>query len=350
MPRLDKELLQKFFRNQCSPEEIKQVYNWFKTSEGKIYFEESLDRDILRYSDDDNLLLTPDVPSAKIFSKIKQTRSSKFQRKERSSWKTTAAVAAIITISLLSGMLVYLDSDSPEMDLNEISYRIYSTGDEQHRLISLRDGTQIRLNSNSVVEIPEFFGPQERHVKLDGEAWFQIENDPQKPFTVYADAASIHVLGTEFNVKMDSEARNIQIAVSEGTVAFQSENQHNSESIRATLTKNNFALYFPESDEIIIENAPVINYLSWIDGKLLFYNEPLWQVSRTLERLYNHRFVFRDDELRNVTLSADLSRTELPELLNTLSRTLNIEYTIDSSEKKITWTSNINQPLTNHSE
>ncbi|TVR13175.1 MAG: FecR family protein [Balneolaceae bacterium] len=331
---------------------MKQVYNWFKTGEGKVYFEDHLDRDICRYSNNDNLLLTPDVPSAKILSKIKQTRrsQSRYQSRNQSGWKVKIAVAAIICIALLSGTFIYQGSTTAHSMDDEITYRTFSTLDEQHRIISLSDGSQIRLNSNSSLRVPKNFISAKRHVILSGEAWFKIVSDQEKPFSVQTDDATIHVLGTEFNIKMDEAAGNIQIAVSEGVVAFESGNQIDNEGIRATLSRNNFALYYPGTEEIIIENTSVINYLSWIDGTLFFYDEPLWQISRTLARLYNYEFNFLDENVKQLTLSADLTRDELPELLSIISQTLNIDYEIDSSANEITWTSTKNQPLTNHSE
>jgi len=349
---LNHELLQKFFRNQCNSAEIKQVYRWFTTSEGRKYFEEQTERDIERYSDSENLLITPDISSDEIFTRIKQSRRKKVSHSatRHSGWKIKAAVAAIICISMVTAAIIYQTHTLDEANSAEIVYRTISTGDEQHRIITLSDGSQIRLNSNSTIEVPETFLPDKRHIVLNGEAWFKIAPDPLKPFSVQANQATIHVLGTEFNVKMDEAAGNIQIAVSEGTVAFESRNGSLNEGIRTTLSRNNFALYYPASDEIIIENAPVINYMSWIDGKLFFDNEPLWQVSRTLERLYNVSFTYAKQDLNQLTLSADLSRSDLHDLLSIISQTLNIEYEMDSSAKKISWTSNNNQPITNHSE
>jgi len=338
---LNQELLQKFFRNQCNSAEIKQVYHWFTTSEGKKYFEEQTEKDIARYSDSDNLLLTPDVSSDEILTRIKQSRRKTVGHNttRHSGWKIKLAVVAIICMSMITAAIIYQTNSLDETNPAEIVYRTISTGDEQHRIITLSDGSQIRLNSNSKIRVPETFLPDKRHIQLNGEAWFKIAPDPQKPFSVQVDQATIHVLGTEFNVKMDEGAGNIQIAVSEGTVAFESRNGSLNEGIRTTLSRNNFALYYPASDEIIIENAPVINYLSWIDGKLFFDNEPLWQVSRTLERLYNISLTSAEQELNQLTLSADLSRSDLHDLLSIISQTLNIDYVMDRSAKKISWTS-----------
>lgn len=336
---MDKELLQKFFRNQCNADEIKQVYNWFQTAEGKAYFENSLDNDVQRYSDDEHLLLFPEVPSNKIFSRINETRAHRLKPVKRSAWHVKIAVAAIFCVSLLTGYWLHQTGTLSEESQNEIQYLTFSTLQEQHRIISLSDGSKIRINSNSKLEVPEQFTGSERHVYLDGEAWFQIADDSERPFTVFAGPAVINVLGTEFNVKIDSVAKNIQVAVSEGLVALQSEPMGNSESIRATLSGNNFALYYPEADEIIIENAPVINYLSWIDGKLFFFDDPLWQVSRTLARLYNTPIGFSDDELRNITLSADITRGELTEVLEIIARTLNIQFEIDEHSNGMLWSS-----------
>jgi transmembrane sensor len=334
---LDKHLLQKFFRNRCTPEEIEEVMEWFQTEEGARYFEENLDRDMLRYSDEENLLLYPHVPSEKLLKRIRHSKRLHHGNQKRSYGYLKAVAALVICAVLASGFFLMYPFEEPAGETAEIKYRLITTDDDQNRLVTLNDGTQIRLNANSGIKVPKDFPTGGRQINLYGEAWFEVTADEFQPFIIYADRALIEVLGTEFNVKADSAYGEVQVAVAKGKVALNSLNRYATESISAILTENTFAIYNSRYEDIIIENSPVDNYLSWISGRLYFYDDPLWVVSRYLERIYNVSIHIDDPALRGKTLSMDLARDDLEAVLDIISRTLGIRY--EHSNESVLWTS-----------
>lgn len=338
---MDKELLKKYFRNQCTIGEIEQVLAWFQTKEGQQYFEENLDRDMQKYADDDRLLLDPDVPTDKMLQRIQETRKevkTPLEKKNRS-WQIKAAVALIVCAFLAGVGYFVFQSDSINSSSQQAdSIRTISTEHNQHRLVTLSDGTEIRLNSNSTIQVPNPFASNERTVTLNGEAWFDVAPDENRPFHIKAGQAAIQVLGTEFNVKIDDIAGNVQVAVAEGSVSLNNSIQKNGSS--AILTENTYAVYNIDSREILIEHTPVENYMSWISGKLFFYNEPLWVVSRYIERLYDVSFQFDQESLKELPLSTNMAREKLPDVLNIIAQTLGIDYTLQNNT--VTWNNNIN--------
>lgn len=342
---MDKHLLKKYFRNQCSLEEIDQVLNWFQTKEGELYFKENLAQDMQQYADDDRLLLYPDVPSKEMLERIRRSkkgRKNSFEKGHRL-WPVRLAVALLICAVLAGAGYFLLQSDAGAIEPEqETSLRTIITQQDQHRLVTLSEGTQIRLNSNSRIEIPHYFPRDERTVTLEGEAWFDVSEDKNRPFIIQAGQASIRVLGTEFNVKIDESAKNVQIAVAEGRVSLN--NTMDMSGSSAILTENTFAVLHSDSREILIERTPVDNYMSWISGKLFFYNEPLWTVSRTIERLYNISFDFENEFLKSLPLSTNMTRDNLPEVLDIIAKTLGISYSLENNT--VTWKVNINPKTT----
>ena len=331
---MDKHLLQKYFRNQCSVEEIEQVLNWLQTKEGQKAFEENLDQDMERYSEEDRLLLYPDVPTDELLKKIKNTKKQKFLKKNHSIWPVRAVVAGLICTVLAVNYLILDYTGQTQPELPEITYRTISTQGDQHRLITLGDGTNIRLNSNSSIKIQDPFPSDERIVSLKGEAWFDIARDENRPFLLQADQASIRVLGTEFNVKIDSTTRSVQVAVAEGRVSLS--NRTNNHGRGAILTKNTFAIMDLHNEEMLIEHTEIDNYLSWISGKLYFYNEPLWVVSRYLERIYNVNIQFQEEQLKELPLSTNIAKGELNTVLDIIGQTLDVEHSYEND--KVLWT------------
>lgn len=341
---MDKELLKKYFRNQCTLEEIEQVLDWFQTKEGQQYFKENLDRDMQQYADDERLLLDPDVPTDDILKRIQQTKKgvkSPLEKKNRF-WQIKV-VAALLICTMLAGIGYFiLQSDTADPSTEQTNaVRTITTQHDQHRLVTLSDGTQIRLNSNSTIEVPNSFSNNNRTVTLDGEAWFEIASDEDRPFHIRAGQATIQVLGTEFNVKMDDIAGNVQVAVAEGRVSLNNATRENGSS--AILSENTYAIYNINSSEILIEQTPVENYMSWISGKLFFYNEPLWVVSRYIERLYGVSFQFEQESLKELSLSTNMARESLPDVLDIIAQTLGIGYTLENNT--VTWNRNINPKI-----
>lgn len=336
---MDKQLLYRYFSNQCSLEEIEQVLNWFQTKEGEEYIESHLDSGMQRYAEEENMLFYPDVPTEKMLKTINQRKKAPLRVKRQKPWIIKSAVA-VLMCGILVGINYFMPNVGAENKNEEVvEYRTISTQNDQNRLVTLSEGTRIRLNSNSSIIIPEFFSPTERKVVLNGEAWFDVAEDEDRPLTIQANRANIQVLGTEFNVKVDTLSRNVQVAVVEGKVSLNNEDSIN--GTEAILTQNTFAVFDLNTDEILIEHSPVENYMSWISGRLYFYNEPLWLVSRNLERLYDTEIKYDQEYMKDLPLSTDMDKQELTKVLDIISRTLNIGYLHEKDT--VTWTTNINQ-------
>ena len=88
-----------------------------------------------------------------------------------------------------------------EQTLND-GYCVVSTPAATTTLVTLSDGTKVRLNANSTLEYPVSFSDTEvREVHLKGEAHFEVTKNPHRPFVVKAGEMQTQVLGTIFDVK-----------------------------------------------------------------------------------------------------------------------------------------------------
>ena len=94
--------------------------------------------------------------------------------------------------------------------------------EDNFEVVEFPDGSFAFINHNSSIEYDKDFSS--RNVKLDGEAFFEVEKD-ETPFTVTTDLAEITVLGTEFNVNSDKEE--IDVEVEEGSVKVKTDESEN---------------------------------------------------------------------------------------------------------------------------
>ena len=83
----------------------------------------------------------------------------------------------------------------------------------------LPDNSTVWLNSGSTLIYPTRFDRKTRRVQLDGEAYFEVQANPEKPFYVGAsDGLSVKVYGTKFNVEAYSDDDIITTTLENGHV------------------------------------------------------------------------------------------------------------------------------------
>lgn len=93
--------------------------------------------------------------------------------------------------------------------------RTYDTAVGEQRLIRLTDGSRVRLDTATRVQVA-FRGGERRVLLLRGQAFFEVAHDPARPFLVEADGATVRALGTRFDVRRDPEG--VQVTLVEGRV------------------------------------------------------------------------------------------------------------------------------------
>ena len=110
---------------------------------------------------------------------------------------------------------------------NSYASEYYTLLTDEHKSdFTLEDGTVITLNKNSRLSYSNKYGKDKRDVKLEGEAYFEVSKDPDKPFLVEMNGASIVVLGTHFNVKADADSDDITATLVEGSIRFEGAKQN----------------------------------------------------------------------------------------------------------------------------
>ena len=168
---------------------------------------------------------------------------------------------------------------------------------------------------------------------MEGEAYFDVAHNPEKPFIIKTDRASIEVLGTAFNVKSAPSNENVQVAVVEGTVSVSStreEEKNNS----VVLAKGQFG--FLGDGEFSVENFGIENYLAWMKGRLVFENLTLSQVCTQLTRLYDIDCKVEDSSIKDLNLTTNISSvSSFEKVLSVISLSLNINY--KKSNNQVIW-------------
>jgi ferric-dicitrate binding protein FerR (iron transport regulator) len=138
------------------------------------------------------------------------------------------------------------------------------------------------LNSASSIRYPTAFAGHTREVEVDGEAWFQIKDDPSKPFIVKAGAAAIRVLGTDFNVMAYSDEPTLRTTLVHGKISISAAGAATS----VVLRPGQLATIVRGTDRIGVSAADVDKETAWISGFFQFDQTDLPTLMRQLKRWY----------------------------------------------------------------
>ena len=150
--------------------------------------------------------------------------------------------------------------------------------------IILTDGTKIWLNSGSQLSYPVKFTGNTREVYLSGEAFFDVESDPSKPFQVITADMKIRATGTRFNVTSYANDNQSQVVLLSGKVDA-AKNKRFAGSME--MNPGERIVYSKTEENLKKDRVDVEHYASWIDGYLIFENEPVENIFKILERYYN---------------------------------------------------------------
>jgi len=332
---MTKKLADKYFNNKTTPAESKAVLEWFKTPEGKQVLQEIIeaDGDLMERNDLRNLI--PELDSEKLFTSIQEkiNRKRVLYSIRRTDWVGYAAKAAAAMLVIFIAALFSITHQQDMVEqVVEREPVLFQTEDEQHREITLGDGTVVRMNSNSKIVVSSDFMRGAREITLTGEAFFDVKHNPEKPFVIHANQSTVEVLGTAFNVRSLYGESNIQVAVMEGSVLLKDASVENPQDLEATLSKGQYGYMDILERTISVDEFAIENYLVWKNGRLEFENLSLNHVCIQLNRLYDIKCHYADPKFENLQLTANFSNESIEKTLTVISLSLGIEFVQEGEE------------------
>lgn len=219
--------------------------------------------------------------------------------------------------------------------------------------IVLQDGTKVWLNRGSKLRCSNVFNIKNREVYLEGEAFFEVTKEAEKPFIVHAGQyMDVKVLGTRFNVKAYPGDPYIETALMTGKIAVSIKQQNENEVVlkpHQKLTfypnedkKNTTVVSTDQPDQLRITEVkenPVnktIAETAWMEDKLAFNDITFEELSYDLERIFHKKITFQDDHIKAYHLTGEFREESIDEILNALQITTPFHYTITDSQIAIT--------------
>jgi ferric-dicitrate binding protein FerR (iron transport regulator) len=198
--------------------------------------------------------------------------------------------------------------------------------------VSLPDGSTVTLNRNSDLSFSDEFGKDKRTVSLKGEAFFNVEHNPQKPFVIEIRDATVEVVGTSFNVRAYDSLNDIEVIVKTGVVRFSRADAKD----EVKLTAGEKGIYKKESKRLTSVVNEDLNFLSWNTRKIIFNEAALSTVVETLNKTYGVHITIATVSSPTCVVTVTFDHQTLDAVLHVLETTLNLTYRIDGNQIEIT--------------
>ena len=220
-------------------------------------------------------------------------------------------IAAMVIVVLGIGWLI-VEYANPDKVI------VASPAGQKNIEVTLPDGSSVLLNHDSYLTYSGSFGNKNRKVRMEGEAFFDITPNPDKPFIIDAGNARVKVLGTSFNVITDNGNNEIEVYVASGKVMLSSIDG----SRNLTLEPGYIGKISGVSEDKSVNIDP--NYLSWTTGILDYDGERLEVVFKDLKRSFGIDIIPSDPSINDFRLTTLFEKQPQDTIVQVICTTFNL--------------------------
>lgn len=310
----------------ATPEDARDVAEWFATEEGSDYLEAAMTRDSeWMKSETADLYVDHEIPSYKMLEQIRKNIRIK-------QWKRISfRVAAVLIPALfIIGFYMQLSSRVDIFGTSEYEEIIVAKGERIQMVF--QDGTKVYINSDSKLRYPKKFALSSREVFLEGEAYFEVTKNKHRPFIVNLNGPAIQVLGTSFNVQDYPENKDITVCLDEGHInlTLPSEKKY-------PVQPGEKLVYNKESNLCTISRMNDMQHVSiWKQNVIVFKDTPLPEVLKVLNRWYNVDFKVEDNRALAYVYTLTSENMLLEKVLTDLEKIAPVKFDYNEDKKEVT--------------
>ena len=251
------------------------------------------------------------------------------RRRKRRIRRLAAAVAAVAVLGIALYQLNPLQNlDAPTQ------LAVFETAAAEHRHVVLADGSRVSLGGRSLISVS--FTAARRNVVLErGEAYFDVAENPRRPFVVHAGSKSIRAVGTAFNVaKYDDQ---VTVTVTEGRVIVAEPETaiplNQAASDTRSLMAGEEARYDANTTDLPVKQVDTSVAVAWRDGMLKYMAEPLSSVVRDVNRYSAETVVVIDADVGKLSFTGTVFQDAIDDWLSSLEQAFPVEVDAQANGK-----------------
>lgn len=246
-------------------------------------------------------------------------------RRARSAWLRRSVIGALAASLAGAGFGIGTLSDRNVKPAGMLSEGEIVTGSGEMTTVTLADGSSIRLGPQSRLRLSE--SETRRVARLEGRAFFGVQADSARPFTVVTEQSEANVLGTRFEVRTDEEE--FRVLVVEGTVSVSADGEEASVSdgqmSRAARGRG------LSTDTV----ADVYRHLDWIGDAMVFQATPLRRAVNEIEERYGVDITIQDPALADLRVTATFTGRSIDQVVFVLCQIVNTTCAVDEGRIRI---------------
>jgi ferric-dicitrate binding protein FerR (iron transport regulator) len=317
------EIFERYINRLATADEIKRLSNWIRNNqEISQWLEQQILASPSTIDSEVQMRMLKNI-DAGISSETKEITINKgsdfwFQLNK---WMR---VAALFLLPVLTAAGTYLFMTK---DVTSSAPLIIAVERGQKANVTLPDGSKAWLNSQSKLTYSADFNVKKRELQLEGEAYFEVAHNPQKPFIVRSKDMAVEALGTAFSVKAYAEDSLISSILMRGKVRI------TTPSGELTLLPNEKVMYDKTSHTMKqskVTNA--VNFTGWIHNELRFENESLADIAKSIQRMYNVDVTFASENIKNQRYTGTVNNKSMESVLNFIKLTSPVSFKIDNQQ------------------
>ncbi|MDI3321682.1 FecR domain-containing protein [Pinibacter soli] len=310
---INDELLVKFLLGEASPAESTSISQWIATSaDNEKYFNDFK----LIWDNSLELASKSTVDENAAWQRFQQMIAAKEESAKapvvpitgKNNWLRVAAIVFVVITGAISYFIWQENKPAAQINIASTSATLNDT---------LPDGSMVTLNKNTKISYADHFKGKTRNLKLQGEAFFKVATDKDKPFIVNVNDVTITVLGTSFNVKNNNGET--EVIVESGLVRV----EHLGKKVdlkpneKAVISSSNAALQKESSTD------KLYNYYS--SRQFVCDKTPLWKLVEKLNEAYDVNITIENPSVKSLPLTTTFNDESLDNVLKIISETLDVK-------------------------
>ncbi|HTM91958.1 MAG TPA: FecR family protein [Flavisolibacter sp.] len=332
-----RQLLKRYLDNSCTDEERHIVDQWY----------ELLDKGNYELSD-----LEINEVEDRLWNKIQSVTVSSvsagpLKTKKIVWWKYAAAasvIGAVLTVSVIGFQNKKKKASTESLVIAKLNQGFLeeSNNSDTAKNLRLEDGSMVTIYPGSKLAFPKHFASNKREVYLDGDAFFSVSKNPNRPFFVYNNQIVTQVLGTSF--KIHKKNGQVEVAVKTGRVAvYENKDQISLSEVQqksngVIITPNQKVTYYLQErhfvTSIVDQPVPVPREsdIKLTEAHFNYNETPLYKVLDDIESTYELEIVLENEKLRNCLFTGDLTAQNLFNKLEGICLVFNASYEIKGTK------------------
>lgn len=312
------DLIGKYLSGEATTAERLQVEQWTAQSEANTKYFLHL-QEIFQKSARARHLQKFDVDAAwrKVHSKMERPRGRSVTM---TPYWSALRVAALLLLTVGAGYFVYQWLSQPIETL---------AIDSKNEIVrdTLPDGSLAVLNKNSTIQYAYHPGNKKRTVVLEGEAFFEVKHEEEKPFVIEAGDVIIEDIGTTFNVTAFPERETVEVYVETGEVAF-----YTLKDAGLNLGAGETGIYNKKTQSFARLLKMDTNRLAYKTGIFAFHNADLQTIVDDLNSVYSTKVRLANDQIKSCRLNVSFRNEKIEDIVAIIAETLSLTVTKEGDE------------------